>query len=169
MTSLDDDNLPEDLLSNIFKKLRINNPAHSRDLARLSQTNKKMKDAVRSRYPIYDPIEFHTILNNPLLTRIARRYQLRFSEPLFQSSRGIHKLGRQYKASITNRRMHRNLKRKIDTPIIFMGDNPEDPLGGLWTRVPKSNQEFTQFANDHGQIFGQDYYEVEQIDLGRGY
>eukprot|EP01050_Picozoa_sp_SAG11_P046429 SAG11_NODE_23742_length_383_cov_26.890845_2_plen_29_part_01 len=29
MTSLDDDNLPEDLLSNIFKKLRINNPAHS--------------------------------------------------------------------------------------------------------------------------------------------
>eukprot|EP01050_Picozoa_sp_SAG11_P062551 SAG11_NODE_42185_length_184_cov_16.070588_1_plen_46_part_01 len=46
MSSLDDDNLPEDLLSNIFKKLRINNPAHSRDLARLSQTNKKMKDAV---------------------------------------------------------------------------------------------------------------------------
>eukprot|EP01050_Picozoa_sp_SAG11_P069541 SAG11_NODE_50763_length_112_cov_170.230769_1_plen_28_part_10 len=28
MSSLDDDNLPEDLLSNILKKIRINNPAH---------------------------------------------------------------------------------------------------------------------------------------------
>eukprot|EP01050_Picozoa_sp_SAG11_P021414 SAG11_NODE_3807_length_2212_cov_116.090393_2_plen_164_part_00 len=163
MTSLDDDNLPEDLLSNIFKKLRINNPAHSRDLARLSQTNKKMKDAVRSRYPIYDPIEFHTILNNPLLTRIARRYQLRFSEPLFQSSRGIHKLGRQYKASITNRRLHRNLKRKINASIFY--DPNADQFGGIWTRVPKGDQEFTQFANDHGQ----NTTELEQIDLGRGY
>ena len=139
MSSLDDDNLPEDLLSNIFKKLRINNPAHSRDLARLSQTNKKMKDAVRSRYGVYDPIAFHTIVNNPIIGRVARRYQLRFSEPLL-SRFSATPLREQYMLSVTDPddRTFNNLKRLIYGPRYpFHIDET-----GLVRRVARSNQTF---------------------------
>ena len=121
-----------------------------------------MKDAVRSRYPIYDPIAFHTIVNNPLLTRIARRYQLRFAEPLFEAGRGeMIPLGQQYTMSSKNRGLHNSLKRIID------GVENEGEEGvravGLWRRVAKSNQQFNQ------DNFGEGLYEVERIDFGRGY
>ena len=101
------------VVGKILTDLRIDNPQHSRDLARLAKTSRVLNEAVKSRYPVMDPLQFHAIVNNPRISRAAQRYRLRFSEPLLDG--GTEPLSRQIKLSMddpTNER-HWKLKRKI--------------------------------------------------------